>query len=82
MVGTLHLIHISSFSKHLVNNGQRTLEIHVLRCIFLAALTPVLLVVFNNAVCCMAVIEEQSCIDIGETNTHKLRGPSPSAPFC
>lgn len=53
VVGTLHLIHIS---KHLVNNTSSTLNVHVLRCIFVAASTPVLLVVFNSAVRCMAVI--------------------------
>lgn len=30
----------------------------------------------------MTVIQEQSRIDFGETNTHGPRGPFPSAPFC
>lgn len=41
-----------------------------------------LLAFFNNAVCRMTVVQEQSCIDFGETNTRRPRGPFPSAPFC
>ena len=30
----------------------------------------------------MTVTQEQSCVDFGETNTRRPRGPFPSAPFC
>lgn len=54
VAGTLHLTHISSFSKHFVKKKKKNhFEMH-----FLTAFTPVLLTLLTNKICPLTVIQE------------------------
>lgn len=49
---------------------------------FLTAFTPVLLTFLTNSAWPLTIIQEQTLVDFGEINTHRPKGPFPSAPFC